>query len=85
MVNVKIGEFKVGDKLFIDYSEDNPNNKHIEIRAIVDMEVVIFIDNNQNYFIEKISYFNLLCKFGNLLRLKNVNRFETDLIQDPRI
>jgi hypothetical protein len=82
---VKIGEFKVGDNLRIFYGDNNPNNRDIQIRAIVDMEVVIFIDNNQNYFIEKISYFNLLCKFGNLLRLKNVNRFETDLIQDPRI
>ena len=69
MVNVKIGEFKVGDKLFIDYSEDNPNNKHIEIRAIVDMEVVIYLDEKNNYHMEPIHYFNVLCRCNSLKKI----------------
>jgi len=65
MTNVKIGEYQVGDKLYIDYSEDNSNNQYIEIRSIVDMEVVIFLDEKNNYKMETIHYFNVLCKNGN--------------------
>lgn len=65
---VKIGDFKVGDNLFIDYGEENPNNKEVQVRAIVDMEVVILIDKNQNYLMETVKYMNLLCRFGNVIR-----------------
>ena len=51
MEKVKIGDFKVGDNLFIDYGEDNPNNKEVQVRAIVDMEIVILLDVNQNYLL----------------------------------
>ena len=68
MEKVKIGEFKVGDNLIIDFGDDNPNNKEVQVRAIVDMEVVILIDKNQNYLMETIKYMNLLCRFGNVIR-----------------
>lgn len=71
MTNVKIGEFKVGDKLIIDYGDNNVNNKNIEIRSIVDMQIVVYIDESNNYKLETISYFNLLCRYGNLLRLND--------------
>ena len=68
MEKVKIGEFKVGDNLIIDFGDNNPNNKEVQVRAIVDMEVVILLDKNQNYLMEKIKYMNLLCRFGNVIR-----------------
>lgn len=68
MEKVKIGEFKVGDNLIIDFGEKNPNNKEVQVRAIIDMEVVILIDRNQNYLMETVKYMNLLCRFGNVIR-----------------
>ena len=68
MERVKIGEFKVGDNLIIDFGENNPNNKEVQVRAIIDMEVVILMDKNQNYLMETIKYMNLLCRFGNVIR-----------------
>jgi len=68
MEKVKIGEFKVGDNLIIDFGENNPNNKEVQVRAIIDMEVVILMDKNQNYLMETVKYMNLLCKFGNVIR-----------------
>lgn len=68
MERVKIGEFKVGDNLIIDFGENNPNNKEVQVRAIIDMEVVILIDKNQNYLMETVKYMNLLCRFGNVIR-----------------
>ena len=49
MEQIKIGEYKVGDDVLIFYGEDNPNNKEVQIRAIIDMEVVVLQDENQNY------------------------------------
>ena len=69
MEKVKIGEYKVGDNLSIDFGENNPNNKEVQVRAIVDMEVVVMVDKNQNYFLENVKYMNLLCRFGNLIRI----------------
>ena len=69
MEKVKIGEYKIGDDLIIDFGEDNPNNKEVQVRAIVDMEVVVMVDKNQNYFLENVKYMNLLCRFGNLIRI----------------
>jgi hypothetical protein len=68
MEKVKIGEFKVGDNLIIDFGENNPNNKEVQVRAIIDMEVVILMDKNQNYLMETVKYMNLLCRFGNVIR-----------------
>jgi len=68
MEKVKIGEFKVGDNLIIDFGDDNPNNKDVQVRAIIDMEVVILMDKNQNYLMETVKYMNLLCRFGNVIR-----------------
>lgn len=68
MEKVKIGEFKVGDNLIIDFGENNPNNKEVQVRAIIDMEVVILVDKNQNYLMETVKYMNLLCRFGNVIR-----------------
>lgn len=68
MEKVKIGEFKVGDNLIIDFGEKNPNNKEVQVRAIIDMEVVILMDKNQNYLMETVKYMNLLCRFGNVIR-----------------
>jgi len=68
MERVKIGEFKVGDNLIIDFGENNPNNKEVQVRAIIDMEVVILMDKNQNYLMETVKYMNLLCRFGNVIR-----------------
>ena len=68
MERVKIGEFKVGDNLIIDFGDDNPNNKEVQVRAIIDMEVVILMDKNQNYLMETVKYMNLLCRFGNVIR-----------------
>lgn len=65
---VEIGDYKVGDNLIIDFGEDNPNNKKVQIRGIIDMEVVILLDKNQNYLMETIKYINLLCRFGNIIR-----------------
>ena len=67
MEKVKIGEFKVGDNLIIDFGDDNPNNKEVQVRAIIDMEVVILMDKNQNYLMETVKYMNLLCRFGNVI------------------
>lgn len=69
MEKIKIGEYKVGEDVLIFYGEDNSNNKEVQIRAIVDMEVVVLQDKNQNYFLESVKYMNLLCKFGNLIRV----------------
>lgn len=69
MEKVNIGEYNVGDKLSIIYDENNPNNKDIEIRAIVDMEVVVYIDNNNQYYIDTVKYFNLLCRYNNLFKV----------------
>lgn len=85
MDKVKIGEYKVGDNLIIDFGEDNPNNKEVQVRAIVDMEVVILLDKNEKYFLETVKYMNLLCRFGNVIRIKNGNKIETELVHDPRI
>jgi hypothetical protein len=85
MEKVKIGDFRVGDNLIIDFGEDNPNNKEVQVRAIVDMEVVILLDKNQKYLMETVKYMNLLCRFGNLIRIKNVNKKETELVHDPRM
>ena len=85
MEKIKIGEYKVGDNLIIDFGENNPNNKEVQVRAIVDMEVAILLDKNQNYLMEKVKYMNLLCKFGNIIRVKNDVMFETELVHDPRI
>jgi hypothetical protein len=68
MEKVKIGEFKVGDNLIIDFGDDNPNNKEVQVRGIVDMEVVILLDKNQNYLMETVKYMNILCRFGNVIR-----------------
>ncbi len=68
MEKVKIGDYKVGDNLIIDFGEDNPNNKEVQVRGIVDMEVVILLDKNQNYLMETVKYMNLLCRFGNVIR-----------------
>lgn len=68
MEKVKIGEFKVGYNLIIDFGENNPNNKEVQVRAIIDMEVVILMDKNQNYLMETVKYMNLLCRFGNVIR-----------------
>jgi hypothetical protein len=68
MDKVKIGEYKVGDNLIIDFGENNPNNKEVQVRAIVDMEVVILLDKNQNYLMETVKYMNILCRFGNVIR-----------------
>jgi len=70
MERVKIGEYKVGDNLIIDFGENNPNNKEVQVRAIVDMEVVILLDKNQNYLMETVKYMNLLCRFGNVILQK---------------
>ena len=59
MEKVKIGEYKIGDDLIIDFGEDNPNNKEVQVRAIVDMEVVILQDKNQNYLMETVKYMNV--------------------------
>jgi hypothetical protein len=85
MDKVKIGEYKVGDNLIIDFGENNPNNKEVQVRAIVDMEVAILLDKNQNYLMETVKYMNLLCKFGNIIQVKNDVMFETELVHDPRI
>ena len=85
MEKVKIGDFKVGDNLFIDYGEDNPNNKEVQVRAIVDMEVVILLDKNQKYLMETVKYMNLLCRFGNVLRVTPTDKQKSDLVHDPRI
>lgn len=69
MEKVKIGEFVVGDNLIIDFGENNPNNKEVQVRAIIDMEVVILMDKNQNYLMETVKYMNLLCRFGNVIRV----------------
>jgi hypothetical protein len=71
MEQIKIGDYKVGDDLIIDFGEDNPNNKEVQVRAIVDMEIVVLQDKNQNYFLNEVKYMNLLCKFGNLIRITN--------------
>lgn len=76
MEKVKIGEYKVGDDVLIFYGEDNPNNKEVQIRAIVDMEAIVLLDKNQNYFLESVKYMNLLCKFGNLIRITNEEQIE---------
>ncbi len=68
MEKVKIGDYKVGDNLIIDFGEDNPNNKEVQVRGIVDMEVVILLDKNQNYLMETVKYMNILCRFGNVIR-----------------
>ena len=68
MEKVRIGEYKIGDNLIIDFGEDNPNNKEVQVRGIVDMEVVILLDKNQNYLMETIKYMNILCRFGNVIR-----------------
>ena len=68
MEKVKIGDYKVGDNLINDFGEDNPNNKEVQVRGIVDMEVVILLDKNQNYLMETIKYMNILCRFGNVIR-----------------
>ena len=68
MEKVKIGDYKVGDNLIIDFGEDNPNNKEVQVRGIIDMEVVILLDKNQNYLMETIKYMNILCRFGNVIR-----------------
>ena len=68
MEKVKIGDYKVGDNLIIDFGEDNPNNKEVQVRGLVDMEVVILLDKNQNYLMETIKYMNILCRFGNVIR-----------------
>ena len=83
---VEIGDYKVGDNLIIDFGENNPNNKQVQVRAIVDMEVVVMIDQDENYLMETIKYMNLLCKFGNIIRVtkKGERKFE-DLVHDPRI
>lgn len=65
---VEIGDYKVGDNLIIDFGEDNPNNKEVQVRGIVDMEVVILLDKNQNYLMETVKYMNILCRFGNVIR-----------------
>lgn len=85
MERVKIGEYKIGDNLIIDFGEYNPNNKEVQVRAIVDMEVVILLDKNQNYLMETVKYMNLLCRFGNLLKVKNDTKIETEFVHDPRI
>lgn len=85
MDKVKIGDFRVGDNLKIYYDENNPNNKDVQVRAIIDMEVVILLDNNQKYLMETVKYMNLLCRFGNIIRVKNDVVFETELVHDPRI
>lgn len=85
MEKVKIGEYKIGDDLIIDFGEDNPNNKEVQVRAIVDMEVVILQDKNQNYLMETVKYMNLLCRFGNVLRVTPKTKQKTDLVHDPRI
>jgi hypothetical protein len=62
-------------KPFIDWVKHfRPNNKHIEIRAIVDMEVVIYLDEKNNYHMEPIHYFNVLCRCNSLKKITN----ETD-------
>ena len=66
---VKIGEFKVGDNLRIFYGDNNPNNRDIQIRAIVDMEVVIYLDEKNNYHMEPIHYFNVLCRCNSLKKI----------------
>lgn len=68
---VKIGEFKVGDNLRIFYDDNNPNNRDIQIRAIVDMEVVIYLDEKNNYHMEPIHYFNVLCRCNSLKKITN--------------
>ena len=68
---VKIGEFKVGDNLRIFYGDNNPNNRDIQIRAIVDMEVVIYLDEKNNYHMEPIHYFNVLCRCNSLKKITN--------------
>ena len=85
MEKVKIGEFKVGDNLIIDFGENNPNNKEVQVRAIIDMEVVILMDKNQNYLMETVKYMNLLCRFGNVLRVPPKTKQKTDLVHNPRI
>ena len=86
MEQIKIGEYKVGDDVLIFYGEDNPNNKEVQIRAIVDMEVVVLQDENQNYFLESVKYMNLLCRFGNLIRTTIKKQIQPqDFFHDPRI
>lgn len=85
MEQIKIGEYKVGDDVLIFYGEDNPNNKEVQIRAIVDMEAVVLQDKNQNYFLESVKYMNLLCKFGNLIRVTDKRVLQQDFFHDQRI
>lgn len=85
MEQIKIGEYKVGDDVLIFYGEDNPNNKEVQIRAIVDMEAVVLLDKNQNYFLESVKYMNLLCKFGNLIRVTDKRELQQDFFHDQRI
>ena len=85
MDKVKIGDFRVGDNFKIYYDENNPNNNDVQVRAIIDMEVVILLDKNQKYLMETVKYMNLLCRFGNIIRVKNDVVFETELVHDPRI
>ena len=68
---VKIGEFKVGDNLRIFYDDNNPNNRDIQIRAIVDMKVVIYLDEKNSYHMEPIHYFNVLCRCNSLKKITN--------------
>ena len=85
MEKVKIGDYKVGDDVLIFYGEDNPNNKEVQIRAIVDMEAVVLQDKNQNYFLESVKYMNLLCKFGNLIRVTDKTELQQDFFHDQGI
>ena len=61
---------KVDKKYEVYYNLGNLNNKRIEVRAIIDNEVVVYrILRTNNYRMENLHYFKMLYEGGNLEKI----------------
>ena len=57
--------FKKGNKLKIFFSDKHPNNGNLEVRAIVDREIVVARSlNTGRYSLETLTYLQLLKREG---------------------
>lgn len=66
---------KVGDAWRIVYQPDNPNNRTIHIRAIIDGRMLVYMTHSPSrgwrYSIEPLGYFQMLWRDGNLKRSRS--------------
>ncbi len=59
----------IGDKYKLEFSKNNPNNRILEFRGIIDNEVVIFKTPKGNYRMESLDWVEYFIEAGHLIKI----------------